>query len=262
VKNILALIKKIHGETWIVYFTAVFLAILWQISVVVGWLTSPFFPAPSAIFKSAVDMIRQGELQSNMGITLIRLSEGFLIGVFSGMIVGLAMGWSKTMRLLLDPVISFIYPIPKIAILPLIMLLIGIGEHTLILIIALSAFFPVVINCLTGILDINPVYFDIAKNYGANRLKIFTKVIFPGCLSMTLAGVRLALGMSLMMVIVVEMTMSIKGIGAVLWLSWSTLRVERIYVALAMIAAVSLLINPVLKLIFSHLAPWKDQDTR
>lgn len=261
-KNFIAWFKRVHGETWIVIGVVILLLVIWQMSVLLGWTRSPFFPAPSAIIGAGYQMITLGILQENLAITLARLFAGFFSGVLAGIIVGLSMGWSKRTRLLLDPVISFIYPIPKIAILPLIMLLIGIGEHTLILMISLSAFFPVVINCVAGILNINPTYFDIAKNYGANRLKLFTRVIFPGSLRMTLAGIRLALGMSLIMVIVAEMTMSNEGIGGILWLSWATLRIERIYVALAIIAIISLLLTFLLKLAFSRLAPWNDEDIR
>lgn len=261
-KKIIAWLKRVHGETWIVIAVVILLLALWQASVTLGWTHSPFFPAPSAILGTGYHMITIGVLQENLAITLARLFAGFFSGVFAGIIVGLGMGWSKRVRLLLDPFISFIYPIPKIAILPLIMLLIGIGEHTLILMIALSAFFPVVINCVAGIQNINPTYFDIAKNYGASSLKIFTKVMFPGSLRMTLAGIRLALGMSLIMVIVAEMTMSTEGIGGILWLSWATLRIERIYVALAIIAILSLLLTFLLKLVFSRLAPWNDEDVR
>lgn len=258
--KILSVMKKVHGETWIVITIAVLLLVLWEVSVRLEWSHSPFFPAPSAILRSGYDMIAAGELQENIGISLIRLLAGFCIGVFAGILVGLGMGWSRRLRLLLDPIISFIYPIPKIAILPLIMLIIGFGEHTLILIIALSAFFPVVINTIAGIVNISPTYFDIAKTYGANRLQIFTKVIFPGSLTTTMAGVRLALGLSLVMVIVAEMTMANEGIGAMLWLSWATLRIERIFVALLLITIISLLLTFLLKLVFSRLAPWSDEN--
>jgi ABC-type nitrate/sulfonate/bicarbonate transport system permease component len=250
---------KVNWETWVALCSAVLLVAIWQVSINLGWLHSVFFPAPSAILRSAVDMLRKGELQSDVTFTLVRMLAGFSIGTIAGMLVGLAMGWSKTLRLLLDPLVTVVYPIPKIAILPLIMLIIGIGEQTTILVIALSAFFPVLINCVAGVVNISPTYFDVAKNYGANRFQIFTKVILPGSLPLTFAGIRTAFGMALTMVVVIEMTMASKGLGAMLWLAWITLRVDRIYVAIILIAIISLLINPLINIVAALLAPWKPE---
>jgi NitT/TauT family transport system permease protein len=247
----------VNWETWVAVSSLVILIVAWQVSISMGWLHSVFLPAPAAILKTALDMIRSGELQTNLSITLLRLLAGFSIGTIAGMMVGLAMGWSKSLRLLLDPIVTIVFPIPKIAILPLIMLLIGIGEHTMILVIALSAFFPVLINCVAGVVNISPTYFDVAKNYGADRLNIFTKVILPGSLPLTFAGIRTALGMALSMVVVIEITMASKGLGAMLWLAWLTLRVERIYVAIILIAIISLIINPLINMVASLLAPWQ-----
>jgi ABC-type nitrate/sulfonate/bicarbonate transport system permease component len=254
--------KSISRESRYTAGIVIGLIILWQLAEVLGWVKSPFLPSPSDIIWSAVGMFRRGELQPHLSFTLSRLFTGFLIGTATGVLVGLAMGWSKTLRLLLDPVVTVVYPIPKIAILPLIMMLLGIGEQTIIFVIALSAFFPVLINTIAGVININPVYFDIAKNYGASRGKLFTKVILPGSLPMIFAGIRLALGMSLLMVVVVELAMSTKGLGAMLWLSWATLRIERIYVAIFIIAILSLIFNPLLKLLAKHLAPWQDEEVR
>ena len=256
-KNILKTIGRVSWETWVALGGAALLVIVWQISYSAGWLHSVFLPPPSRIVSSAVGMVRSGELWDHLSKTLLRLFSGFLLGTAAGMLVGLAMGWSKSLRLLLDPLVTFLYPIPKVAILPLIMLIIGIGEQTVILVIAFSAFFPVLINCIAGVVNINPTYFDVAKNYGANKYKIFTRVILPGSLPMTFAGIKSALSLSLMMTVVVEITMSSKGLGAMLWLAWITLRVDRIYVAILVISVISLVLNPLLTLIASLLAPWK-----
>ncbi len=250
---------RVNWETWVALSSAVLFVVIWQVSVGLGWLNSVFLPAPAAIFRTTLDMINKGELQAHLSITLLRLFVGFSIGTVAGILVGLLMGWSKTLRLLLDPLVTVVYPIPKVAILPLIMLLIGIGEQTMILVIALSAFFPVLINCIAGVVNISPTYFDVAKNYGANKFNLFTKVILPGSLPLTFAGIRMAVGISLTMVVVIEITMASKGLGAMLWLAWITLRVERIYVAIILIATISLVITPVINVVASLLAPWKSE---
>ncbi len=252
-------LRKVRKETWFTLAITVFVLLIWQITVGAGWVTSPFLPSPAFIINSAADMLAQGLLQQHVAATLGRLFAGFLAGTVAGLILGYVAGWFKTIRFLLDPIITVIYPIPKIAVLPLIMLLIGIGEQTMILIIALSAFFPVLINCIAGVLNINQAYFDLAKNYGARQRDIFTHVIVPGSLPMIGAGIRLGLGMSLVMTVVVELALANNGLGAMLWLSWSILQVERTYLAIFIIAVLSLVLNPLFKLIIAKLAPFQDE---
>ena len=182
---------------------------------------------------------------------------GFAAGSIAGLLLGLVMGWSRTVRAVFNPVVSVVYPLPKIALLPLIMLLIGIGEAPIILVITLGAFFPVLVNTITGVATIDPIFFDAARNYRAGRFTTFTRVLLPGSLPMVFAGLRLALGIALLLAVVVELSIATRGLGAMLWLSWETLRIERIYVAIAVIAALALVFNPILELLRRRLIPWQ-----
>lgn len=250
------MLRRVSREAWLSLFSAAFIVAGWEAAVDLEWVESAFLVAPSTIARATIDLIASGELLGHISITLARMFAGFLAGSILGLVIGLAMGWSKEMRALFDPVVSVIYPLPKIALLPLIMLLIGIGEAPIILVIALGAFFPVLVNCVAGVATIDPIYFDVAQNSGASKLKTFTRVVLPGSLPVAFAGLRLALGISLLLAVVVELSIATKGLGAMLWLSWETLRVERIYVAIAVIAVLGLLLNPLLKLLGRCLTPW------
>ncbi|MBM3155797.1 MAG: ABC transporter permease [Chloroflexi bacterium] len=251
-------LKEVKRETWISVLAAAFLLGMWEAAVDLNWVNSAFIVSPSTIVTATVRLGRSGNLGEHVYTTLIRMILGFLAGSIPGLIIGLAMGWSKTLRAILDPVVSVVYPLPKIALLPLIMLVVGIGESPIILLIALGAFFPVLINCIAGVNSIAPIYFDVAQNYGASRFKTFTRVILPGSLPVALAGFRLALGISLLLTVVAELTIATKGIGAMLWLSWQTLRVERIYVAIAVIAALGLILNWLLGIVSRRIVPWRE----
>ena len=257
--KVAAKFKRVSRDTWLSVFSVPFLIALWEAAVDLRGVNSAFLVAPSTIVLVTIDLIASGELTEHIFITLGRMLTGFFIGSILGLLIGLAMGWSKGIRAFLDPVISVIHPLPKIALLPLIMLLIGIGERPIILVIALAAFFPVLVNSMAGVMNIDQIYFDAAKNYGASKFKVFTRVILPGSLPMAFAGIRLALGMSLLMTVVVELSIATTGLGAMLWLSWETLRIERIYVAIAVIAALGLVVNPLVKLIGRRLAPWRGE---
>lgn len=251
-------LRSVSRETWISILAAAFLLGMWEAAIDLDWVNSAFIVSPSTIVTATVRLARSGDLGEHVYTTLIRMILGFLAGSIPGMIIGLAMGWSKTLRAILDPVVSVVYPLPKIALLPLIMLVVGIGESPIILLIALGAFFPVLINSIAGVNNIAPIYFDVAQNYGASRFKIFTRVILPGSLPVALAGFRLALGISLLLAVVAELAIATKGIGAMLWLSWQTLRVERIYVAIAVIAALGLILNWLLGIASRRLVPWRE----
>jgi len=250
---------RIIKQNWLSFISVVFLVSLWEAAVDLDWVHTVFLVSPSTIVKSTMDLLINGDLPGHLAITLFRMFAGFFIGTALGLVIGLAMGWSKAIRAILDPIVSVIYPLPKIALLPLIMLLIGIGEKPMIMVIAFAAFFPVLVNSIAGVLSIDPIYFDAARNYGASRFKVLTKVIVPGSLPMVLVGIRLALGMSLLMAVVTELLIATKGLGAMLWLAWATLRIERIYVAIFIIALLGLIMHPLLNLIGRRLVPWREE---
>jgi ABC-type nitrate/sulfonate/bicarbonate transport system permease component len=256
--KISATLKRVSRQVWLSVFSALFLIALWEAAVDLRWVNSAFFVAPSTIVIATVDLFGSGELLPHISITLARMFTGFFAGAILGLVIGLVMGWSRDVRAFLNPVVSVIYPLPKIALLPLIMLLIGIGEYPIIMVVALGAFFPVLVNSVAGVVNIDQIYFDAAQSYGASRFRMFTKVVLPGSLPVAFAGIRLALGMSLLTTVVVELAIATKGLGAMLWLSWQTLRVEKIYVAIAVIAILGLILNPLLNLVGRHLTPWKE----
>jgi NitT/TauT family transport system permease protein len=148
-------------------------------------------------------MIVQGTIFPHIKATVSRLVLGFLIGGSAGLFLGLSMGWSQRLRTIVDPMIAAIHPIPKIAIFPLIMIIFGIGEASKVAAIAIAAFFPMLINSMAGVRQLNPVYFEVTHNYGASAWKTFSRVVFPGSLPSILAGLRLALNTSMVIAIAV-----------------------------------------------------------
>lgn len=184
---------------------------------------------------------------------------GFFLGGISGLMLGLAMGWSRSLRMVIDPLIAAAHPVPKIAILPLIMILFGIGESSKIVVIAVATFFPMLINTVAGVRQINPIHFEVAENYGASLNKIFTRVIMPGSLPLVLTGARLALNMALLVAIAVELVSAQEGLGAMIWLAWQTFRTEELYVSLFVTAALGMILNFLLQRMTLYLVPWQTE---
>jgi NitT/TauT family transport system permease protein len=229
---------------------------LWELFGRLGLLNPLFFPVPSLIAAAFFTMVRDGEVQSHLSITLMRVFAGFLIGTIPGIFIGLLMGASEKTRLLLDPIVAATYPIPKLAIFPLLMIIFGIGEFSKIMAIAIGCFFLVLINSMAGVRNINKVYFEVAKNYGANKRQLFTRIIFPASLPMVFTGIRLALGMSLIVVVGVEFVSANYGIGALIWNAWETFEIEKLYVGIFLCAALGILFTVALKQAEARLTPW------
>jgi NitT/TauT family transport system permease protein len=230
--------------------------LVWELCGRSGFLNPLFFPVPSLIAVAFFTMLADGEIQANLSITLFRVFAGFLIGTIPGIAVGLLMGASEKIRLLLDPVVAAIYPIPKLAIFPLFMIIFGIGELSKIMAVAIGCFFLVLINAMAGVMNINRVYFEVAKNYGANKKQLFTRVILPASLPMIFTGIRLALGTSLIVVVGVEFVSANYGIGALIWNAWETFEIEKLYVGIFLCAVLGILFTVVLKCAEKRITPW------
>ena len=230
--------------------------LVWEIASRTGIIPALFFPPPSSILAAFVNLIISGRLAVHLGITLLRLGVGFVLGAIPGIAIGLAMGWSSDLYAFLDPFVSALHPIPKIAVFPLIMIIFGLGDWSKIVIIAITVFFPVLINSIVGVHQLNPVYFEVTKNYGASRWLTFKRLVFPGSLPMILAGIRIALNMALMITVMVELLNANQGLGVLLWFDWETLHVPELYAVLVVIALVGLVINTYIPKWLSRLAAW------
>ena len=243
-------------DFWLPWITAAVLLAGWEWSSQAGWFSPLFFPAPSNVLRALARLISSGELSMHISATLSRVFLGLALGGIPGLAVGLGMGWSRWLRTAVDPFVAAAHPIPKIAILPLFMIIFGLGETSKVVVVAVATFFPIAINAMAGVQQISPILFEVARNYGASPIRVFTRVVVPGSLSMILAGVRLSLNMALLITIAVELVTAQRGLGALIWLAWETLRTENLYAGLAVIIALGVTFNWGLRLLTALIAPW------
>ena len=167
------------------------------------------------------------------------------------------MGWSHRIRAVLDPAVAAFHPIPKIAVFPLIMVIFSIGEVSKVILIAIATFFPMLLNGMAGVKQINPTYFQVAENYGASRLKVFTRVVIPGSLAVVLVGVRIALNLALTLTVAVELVSARRGLGAMIWMAWETLRTEELYATIAITSLLGISFNFFIQRLSELLIPWQ-----
>src|SRR5699024_8479999 len=161
------------------------------------WINPLFWPAPSTLWPTAVDMFQNDDLLGDIGMSLYRIFGGFIIGTIPGVILGLAMGLSWPVRVFFMPIASAIYAIPKIAILPLVIIAFGTGELSKVMIVAISIFCMIALSTMSGVLAIDNQFQDVASNLGANRLQMFLTGALPGSLPSVFTGMRLSLGFAL-----------------------------------------------------------------
>jgi len=161
-------------------------------------------------------MLASGELLINAKASMYRIGWGFVIGSIAGIVLGLATGFFRLAEAVGNPIVHALYPIPKIALLPLIILWLGIGELSKVTIISLGVFFPVIINTYSGVKNVDPLLIKAAVAFRASRLSIIRKVILPGALPVIFAGLKLAAGTSLLLLVAAEMIAAKEGIGAMI----------------------------------------------
>lgn len=230
---------------------------VWEMLVALGWLDRRFFPPPSTVIAEFARLARSGELWTHLGASLGRIAVGFTLGGLAGLAVGTAMGLSRFVRAALNPIVGAIMPIPKIALLPLILLLFGLGETSKYVTIAIAVFFYLVINTMAGVLNIDRIYWDVGKNFRASRMRVFRTIAFPGALPMIFAGLRLAWGVSLLVLVAAEFVGARSGIGFLIWRSWQVFEIEPMFVGLTVIGALGWLSFTILDELERHLIPWQ-----
>ena len=232
---------------------------LWQILLMAGIGDRRFVPAPSDIAWRYWDMVVSGELETNTLVTLWRVLAGFVLGSIPGIVVGLLMAMFRPVRIFFDPLIASLFPIPKIALMPLLLLVFGFGDASKIALVVIAVFFPVVVNTYVGAANIERIYWDVAKNYGASQSVIFRRIVFFGALPMIFAGLRIALAVSFIVLVAAEFVATKTGIGYLIWNSWELLQVDVMFVGIVTIGILGLISSALFQEIERKVIPWKGE---
>jgi ABC-type nitrate/sulfonate/bicarbonate transport system permease component len=230
---------------------------IWELLAKSGSIPAVFFPPPSLVFATIGGLLTEGSLAVQVGVTLSRVLLALVWGGGAGLVLGLAMGYSTRLRTVVDPFVGALHPVPKLSLLPLIMLIFGIGWFSKVLVVADSTFFPMTINTMAGVRQIDPNYLDVARVFGATRWGVFRRVVLPGSLPSVLAGARMAMNRALGATIGLELITAGDGLGSMLFFAWQTLRTEELYATIFVIAVLGYLFRWTTDVVASRLAPWQ-----
>lgn len=246
---------------------------LWSVALVVsGWqlvtgvvplVHTAILPPPSSILVHTAALLGDGQFVGHLGVTLWRTVLASIAAAAVGIPLGIAMGWNDTAKALFAPLLAAIYPLPVIALLPLLMLLLGSGDTSLVFAAALGGFFLVLWNAMTGASTIRSIYLDVAADNGATAgTTVFREVLLPGALPMILVGVRLCLSTALLIVISAELLVGDAGLGYFLWVSYRTYTLTDVYGTLVVVGLVGVVITYGIAWISGYLVPWAPTNGR
>lgn len=229
----------------------------WEVGSAAGRIDPLFLPPPTAWIAALAAMAADGSLPADILATLARLGRGFAFGASVGCVLGLVLGSSPRAYSAVNPVVALLHPLPRIALFPILLLLLGIGEAPKTTVVAISAFFPTFITTTLGVRGIDRGLFEVVGSYGASRGLVLRRVVLPGSVPSLLAGARLAFNASLTSTITVELLTAGAGIGSRIWNGWQNLRTAQLYAAVLLIAVFGLLSNLALQALQRRLTPWR-----
>ncbi|WP_438420579.1 ABC transporter permease subunit [Bacillus siamensis] len=195
------------------WLVPIFILIVWQLFSSSHVLSEGLFPSPLSVLKALWELITNGALSLHLQISLARALSGLLIGGLIGFVLGIINGWSALSFRLLDTTIQMIRNIPHFALLPLVIVWLGIGEAPKVFLVALGVMFPVYINTLHGIRNVNREHIEMGKMYGLRGFQLFKQIYFPSALPSIFVGFRYALGVMWLTLIVSETIATSNGIG-------------------------------------------------
>lgn len=233
------------------------LVAFWQLASSVGWLDPVMAPSPREVFGSLAALARSGELAGHLAASLGRLFGGFAIGATAGVCFGLAVGLFSAVRSPGVAVVSALFPIPKIALLPLFILWFGIGEGSKLATIAFGSFFPTVVATYGAVDGVDRSLVRMGRAFGLSSWSIVRKIVLPGALPGILSGLRIASSISIVLLVAAEMIGANRGIGAMVLAAGNLMQSDRLLGGVVVLSLLGLAIAGLLGWIERRLTAWR-----
>jgi ABC-type nitrate/sulfonate/bicarbonate transport system permease component len=231
---------------------------MWEFATATGWVDQVLLPAPAEVVRTLVASLADGSLPKNVVASLMRVLEGFLLAIMVAVPLGVAMGVSRTVFGLVDPLLELLRPIPPIAVIPLTILWFGIGELSKALLIAYGAFFPILVNTMAGFREVERVHVHAAQVLGANRYHVFRDVVLRSALPFMIVGARLGMGMAFIVLVAAELIASSAGLGFMINDARYNFRTDQMFVGMACIGILGFALNTLLLTTERRLLKWKN----
>ncbi len=216
-----------------------------------------FMTYPTAILYAFRDMIASGELLNAIIATMGPFLLGMAVSIVGGIAIGLLIGQFRLAEYILDPFLDALYALPRVALVPLIMMWFGLGLPGKLVIVVSIAMFPIIVNTYAGVRDVRANLIDIGRAYAASDWQIFTKIVLPAAIPFIMAGIRLAVGLGVIGIIVAEFFTSLRGLGGLIVVYANQFQTAKMFVPLIVIAALSIALTQLVMFVERRLTAWR-----
>jgi ABC-type nitrate/sulfonate/bicarbonate transport system permease component len=239
------------GGSFVVFF------LFWEIGARVGLISRFFFASPSAIVATAIDEFQNPRLWNDIRVSSIEVWVGYLLAVVLAVPLGIFAGWYRRFNYFIDPWLNFMNALPRVALLPLIVLWLGIGIWSKVAVVFLGAFFTIIINALYGVRTTDARLLDVAHSFRAAQGRNFTSGELPGSEPVILAGLRLGVGRALIGVIVGELYSANAGVGYMIAVASHSMQIDKLLFGVLLITGMGVVAVELLRLVERRFERWR-----
>jgi NitT/TauT family transport system permease protein len=240
-------------RTWIGGLSVIVFLMLWELAMPLGWIKVADISQPSLVIKSFLELAATGEIFEPLVISLKEFILGFILAIIIGIPLGIVLGRYRTPSLLLDPLLMAFYTMPRMAMMPLLVVWFGVGLGATIAVVFLGAVFPILINTSVGIREIDPIWIRAVRSFGGKEWDIFKKVLLPGTVPPMMTGIRLGVGRGLLGMVVSEMYASTEGIGGQIALYGNSFRTTELIVLIAVVSLLGFIMVDLMRRVEEHI---------
>lgn len=231
--------------------------VVWLVCSYLGRINEALLPALPKTLKTAGELIASGKLEEDVWISLGRVFKGFAVGAILGVVIGTLMGLCRAIYNLLNSIVSILRPIPMMALIPLFILWLGIGETCKVSLIALGSFWSVLLNTIQGIHSVDPKLLEVARVLEKDRKTVFLQIYLPAAVPAIITGLRLGMGVAWSCVVAAEMMAASSGVGYMLMFARTMSQPDRLMVGVFAIGLIGLAIDKIMLLIQKKVSWWK-----
>lgn len=251
-------LRKWQGGAWRPWLLPLFLLILWQVVIAVGIFERSQLPAPLDVVLAAREMVGRNELHIHIGVSLLRVLQGFAVGAAIALVLGLAVGLSREVESFVAPTLQAIRAVPSLAWVPLLILWMGIDEAPKITLVAIGVFFPVYTNLVAGIRGIDRKLIEVGHAYGLRTLELIRHILLPAALPSLSTGLRIGLAQGWLFLVAAELIAASRGLGFLLIDSQNTGRSDIIVLSIVLLALLGKASDWLLQRLERRLLRWQD----
>jgi len=228
---------------WVAPFVFIVTVLAWELGSYLGWISAIALPAPSEALRALIDLFASGDIWRHLRASLSRLLQGWVYGTLLGLLIGIAAGLFSLARSGIVPLVAALFPIPKIALLPLFIIWFGIGEESKVATILFGTLFPTVIAVYGGIDNVDRGLIRMGQSFGVSWFSIVRKIILPGAMPAVLSGFRISASIAIILLVAAEMIGAEYGIGAYILLAGNLMATDQLIAGVALLSTLGLCVS-------------------